>query len=244
MRRFLLLFAGLVTLLASVVGSSESGTREYWVITDIGPGAAVDINESGQVVGRDAFVWQNGKKTQLGTLGGRRSGARAINNRGQVVGDSTTKNGTSHAFLWQNGTMRDLGTLGGPTSIAMAINEHGQVVGSSDTRNGSQHAFLWHNGKMRDLGTLGGAYAAGSSAIDVNERGQVVGSSYSSTISYGQLGAGVHAFLWQNGTMRDLGTLGRNPPTSIASRSTIAAGSLATARPPATGDRSSGATAG
>ena len=69
---------------------------------------------------------------------------------------------------------------------------------------------------MRDLGTLGGAYTAGSSAVDINERGQIVGSSYSATISYGQLGAGEHAFLWQNGRMRDLGTLGRTPPTSDA----------------------------
>jgi probable HAF family extracellular repeat protein len=90
------------------------------------------------------------------------------------------------------------------------------VVGSSDTRNGSQHAFLWQNGKMRDLGTLGGAYAAGSSAVDVGEAGQVVGSSYSATISYGQCGAGVHAFLWQKGKMRDLGTLGGKLPTSAA----------------------------
>jgi probable HAF family extracellular repeat protein len=66
------------------------------------------------------------------------------------------------------------------------------------------------------LGTLGGAYTAGSSAIAINERGQVVGSSNSATIFYGQLGAGVHAFLWENGKMRDLGTLGRNPPTSAA----------------------------
>ena len=46
--------------------------------------------------------------TALGTLGDAR--AYAINDKGQVVGSSTTAEGTSYAFLWENGTMRDLGT--------------------------------------------------------------------------------------------------------------------------------------
>lgn len=47
---------------------------------------------------------------------------------------------------------------------------------------------------VTDLGTLGTLQSA--QAYDINEAGQVVGY------------AGNHAFLWQNGVMTDLGTLG------------------------------------
>ena len=79
--------------------------------------AAFGINASGHVVGygsRGAFLWRDGVMIDLGALPGGRPGssvARAINNRVQVVGDSTTAGGATHAFLWQNGVMADLGAL-------------------------------------------------------------------------------------------------------------------------------------
>ena len=39
----------------------------------------------------------------LGTLGGFNSFAYDINNCKQIVGDSETSNGETHAFLWQKG---------------------------------------------------------------------------------------------------------------------------------------------
>ena len=105
----------------------------------------------------------------------------------------------------------DLGTLGGEFSEAVAINDDGQIVGSADTERSKQgrriaHAFLWEKGKMRDLGTLPG-FESGSQAVAINDRGQVVGSSLSGASD--KHGRSIwHAFLWQKGTMRDLGTLG------------------------------------
>jgi probable HAF family extracellular repeat protein len=151
--------------------------------------------------------------TDLGTLGGKSSRPRALNGRGQVVGESFTANGKVHAFLWQSGKMTDLGTLGGSDSFASGINGRGQVVGASSTTNGSQHAFVWQSGKMTDLGTLGARFTS-SSATAINERGDVVGTSYLAKVT--QTGQQGHAFIWQNGVMTDLGTLGAGSATSEA----------------------------
>ena len=136
--------------------------------------------------------------TDLGTLGGRDSGASGINNNGQVVGSADTSDYTTHAFLYSGGSMQDLGTLGGNNSEANGINNSGQVVGAASTSGDSGYdAFLYSGGSMQDLGTLGGTY---SYAYGINNSGQVVGQSYVS-------GPATRAFLYSGGSMQDLGTL-------------------------------------
>jgi probable HAF family extracellular repeat protein len=95
---------------------------------------------SGQPASEQAVPEQRYSITDLGILrGGTFNRAYHINNRGQVVGQSDTASGASHAFLWERGKMTDLGTLPGEDQGgAWDINDRGQAVGWGD-----RHALLW-----------------------------------------------------------------------------------------------------
>lgn len=159
-------------------------------------GAAVGINNRGQVVGATgscapvspaigshAVLWENGKVKDLGSLGGKQNNvAYAINNYGQVVGISDLAgDSTSHAFFWQNGIMIDLGTLPGDFfSVAFSVNNKAQVVGESCDVNFNCRAFLWQHGTMTDINTLIPGYSPLYllSANDLNDRGEIVGQGF------------------------------------------------------------------
>jgi probable HAF family extracellular repeat protein len=130
---------------------------------------AVDINNSGQIIGMSqiagnaamhAVLWSPGGGMQdLNTLiGAPITAVVEINDAGQIVGTYTAPNGQSHAFLYTTGSgLRDLGTLGGTSSAPTGLNGNGDVVGWSTLADGSAHAFLWTAGDgMEDITALTG----------------------------------------------------------------------------------------
>ena len=199
-----------------------------------GPAAfAININNRSEVVGasrnliRDlhAVSWKDGTVTDLGTLlpTDHQSVARSINNRGQVVGNSSPAFGDPppppvRPFFWHDGQFTDMGSLGGTWGTAYSINERGEAVGGSFLASGEMHAFLWKDGGISDLGTLsstptsrlsdlsvsctlrtdlGVSFGTFSLATSINNNGQVVGRSRDTV-------GNDRAVLWYHGTITDL----------------------------------------
>src|ERR1700730_6710492 len=107
----------------------------------------------------------------------------------------------------------------GPTqSFAEGINNKGSVTGTAIVADGkaqAQRAFLWRKGAMTDLGTLGGPNS--SAFFEPSERGQVAGNAETTTpdpLKEDFCGYRTYlvclGFVWQNGVMTPLATLGGN----------------------------------
>jgi probable HAF family extracellular repeat protein len=182
--------------------------RDLGTLGDGTDSVAFYVNDLGQVNGisftnnivnattglptTDPFVWQNGKMTDLGTLGGVYAIGNYMNDRGQVAGSSDLAGDqTGHPFLWSKATgMQDLGTLGGVFGSAEWMNNTGEVIGFS-TIPGDQgtDAFLWKNGVMTNISPTTDTFGE---AEGINDLGQIVGGAQDSQ------GNG-YGFLWQNG---------------------------------------------
>lgn len=134
--------------------------------------------------------------TPIGTLpGGSYSFATGIGEQGWAIGYADTAEGHTHAFVF-DGTLRDLGTLGGRISVAKAILDDGSILGISTTAAGQLHAFRYTD-VMQDLGPIRGTFE------------QTVGwDEVQPGLEGGPDAAGYHRTFLNDGTPRDLGTLG------------------------------------
>ncbi len=165
------------------------------------------LNQLGQVVGESspggnvldhAFLWSGGQSIDLGVLPGGETGgncgycvapnfsnATAINDSGEIVGQSAAAGQVLHAFLWRGGGMDDLGTLPGDNrSYASSINNRGQIVGWSGHATGVTidytRAVLWSQGTIVDLNEYLPANSGWTLdiAVAVNSSGQITGTGH------------------------------------------------------------------
>jgi probable HAF family extracellular repeat protein len=213
-----------INLRGEIVGSAPvAGYRHVKLfvpgagITDLTPGAGhaspVDMNERGEIaanfrVASDTRASYHSQATgwiDIGTLGGAYSRAHALNNRGEVVGEAQTVDGSYRAFVWSR--TRGMRSLTDERSAAYGINDRGEIAGVRDGQ-----AVIWHRGgQVEELGLLG-EYGTASVATDINELSQVVGYAWPSNTEE-------HAFFWtaEKG-MTDLGSLNTETCAAAAAR--------------------------
>lgn len=166
-------------------------------------GSADAINTAGDIVGlvgnsitQSPTLWPagGGAPRDLGSLPGFYSFVYAINDAGDVVGESSSQSGLDYrATLWPaGGPPRELPSLGGQQSTAWAINSAGTIVGYTyfSSGGGGSKATLWPagGGAPRDLGSPPGA--TWCNARGINDVGDVVGA------CQGGVGVPAGAFLW------------------------------------------------
>jgi probable HAF family extracellular repeat protein len=118
----------------------------------------------------------------------------------------------------------DLPSLGGTNSRANSINNRGWLAGYSNLQGDtSRHAALWRDGALTDLGTLGGPNSAVTWSVKSNSgliagiaqtaTPDPLGEAWSSAAFYpgpNNVGFINLGFVWENGSMRALPTLGGN----------------------------------
>lgn len=167
---------------------------------DVNGCRAYAINSLGDAVGNAGaadgsyppFLFSNGKLTELSVNGGT---PQAINTAGTVVGYFGNPC-CAPGFKFSNGTLTNLPVTG------MSINTSGQIAGNGENPSGQgEAAVLQTDGTVTFLGFLPGENL--SRAFAINDAGQVTGSAYTTVPVYAE-----HAFLFSNGTMTDIDTLG------------------------------------
>lgn len=182
------------------------------VLTDLGNLGGKDsyasaINDAGAITGttlsasgeQHAFLYQNGTVRDLGAG----TAGYGINALGDVVGSRQTADGLT-GFLYSAGQLTTIGNLGtGKDGVAIGINDQGVVVGDSTTgvASSARSPYLYHDGALQELNTPYGPAMTG--VVAINNAGQVAG--YSSTGD-----ARTHAFLYDRGVVRDLGSFGED----------------------------------
>src|SRR5215469_1966986 len=183
------------------------------VVTDLGTLGGSNSGVGFPVKNDDGLLVGLGQTSTIDPLG-ETFCTFACNGSGTVTCEGS--NHSCRAFRWRNGHMEPLGTLGGNNSGALGANNRGLVVGTAENNTHDPDclppqvldykAVTWLAGTIHELPALPGDPIA--AAAGVNDNDQVVGGSGNCGSGPGISAIFVHAVLWQNDSVTDLGNLG------------------------------------
>ena len=210
-----------------IVGGGGTGVGAFlWengVLRQLGmpPGftsfRAEDINDNGVVVGygmnaqgaTQAVIWTEAAGAQVlaGSLGGSYTLARRINDQGLIVGESGVPGGgAAHTVVWENGVIRDIQGFASGSTYPWGVSNTGIVVGQWNAPGAA--AYSWS--PSAGMSVMAGLEGPDDIPLAVNDAGQIVG-------WYKRTPTDVNkAFLWVNGAITDLGTLGGQSSVATA----------------------------
>ncbi|HZU90858.1 MAG TPA: hypothetical protein VE993_16530 [Stellaceae bacterium] len=110
-----------------------------------------------------------------GTGTGQGTTATAINNKGQIVGFYTDKNGVTHGFFLKRGVFTTIDPTGSTATQLLGVNDHELAVGDYVDANGVMHGLLY-NLRNGNFLTLDDPQAMTSTTINgINNKNQLVG---------------------------------------------------------------------
>jgi probable HAF family extracellular repeat protein len=232
----------------AMAGGGRANPPPSYTFTDLGTlggtfSLAYGINNRGQIDGfstlpgdivEHSAVWEFGRVTDLGTLGGPNSQSfTGLNAFGAVPGvadlDAPDPNGEDFCgigthlsclgFLWRRGMMIPLGTFGGNNSGAAMVNDLGVVAGYAETSVPDADCpppqvlhyqpAAWKRNRIKSLPLYPGDTEG--AAFWINNWGEVVGASgvcASFDPRYAVPIRPDHALLWRSARTIDLGNLG------------------------------------
>lgn len=197
-----------------VVGMPGNNSASAWIsgsalsleaITGLNRATGVDINDSRQIAvayllagsrAGQAYDYNTGVLTPLGSLGGTRVIPEGITQTGLVVGHAQQAGGRSRAVMWTNGVVSELapGAFAGNSTYAIDMNEAGVAVGGIDLVG----PCMFTEGTIVQLATVAQSDLVSASAI--NDDGVIVGFRR-------RTAGGFRALAWDSAGVHDLGSL-------------------------------------